>query len=170
MLKNIRDKTPLCENITNYVVTNNTANALLAIGASPCMTHELGELEDIINISSSVTINMGTLYVDSFIKAVTYAKATNKPIAFDPVAMGASKLRNETAKKIMNAGPPNVIRGNASEIIALASEMGVKLPEDYLFQESKGVDSTASSDSAVEIAKLLSTAQNCTIIVSGATD
>jgi len=134
------------------------------------MTHELGELEDIINISSSVTINMGTLYIESFIKAVKYAKSTNKPIAFDPVAMGASKLRNATAKKIMDAGPPDVIRGNASEIIALANEVGVKMPEVNSLKESKGVDSTASSDSAVEIAKQLSNKTGSTIIVSGEVD
>lgn len=101
---------------------------------------------------------------------MSYAKANNKPIVFDPVAIGASKLRNETAKKIMEAGPPDVIRGNASEIIALASQLGIKLPEISSIPESKGVDSTASSDSAVEIAKQLSTKTGSTIIVSGATD
>jgi len=84
--------------------------------------------------------------------------------------MGASKLRNETAKKIMNAGPPDVIRGNASEIIALANEVGVKMPEVNSLKESKGVDSTASSDSAVEIAKQLSNKTGSTIIVSGEVD
>lgn len=84
--------------------------------------------------------------------------------------MGASKLRNETAKKIMDAGPPDVIRGNASEIIALANEVGVKMPEVHSLKESKGVDSTASSDSAVEIAKQLSNKTGSTIIVSGEVD
>jgi len=70
----------------------------------------------------------------------------------------------------MEAGPPNVIRGNASEIIALANEVGVKMPEVKSIKESKGVDSTASSDSAVEIAKQLSNKTGSTIIISGEAD
>ena len=61
VLNQIRTKSPLVHNITNYVVMNNTANALLAVGASPVMAHAIEEVEDIVTISSSLVINMGTL-------------------------------------------------------------------------------------------------------------
>mmetsp|Transcript_65085 Transcript_65085/g.55245 ORF Transcript_65085/g.55245 Transcript_65085/m.55245 type:complete len:107 (+) Transcript_65085:128-448(+) len=106
---------------------------------------------------------MGTLdndFVDCMLIAIQNMKANKKPIVFDPVGVGASKYRNEVAAKILKAGPPNVIRGNASEIMALANAANT----------SKGVDSTESSDSAVGIAQQLSYQLNCTIVVSGATD
>ena len=83
---------------------NNTANALLAIGASPVMAHATDEVEDIVSISSSLVINMGTLskkWIDAMILAATKAKELNKPIVFDPVGVGASKFRTETAQKII---------------------------------------------------------------------
>jgi len=142
---------------------NNTANALLAIGASPVMAHAIQEVEDITTISSSLVINMGTLseqWVESMLKAIRHAKSIGKPIVFDPVGVGASKYRNQVAAMIMEAGPPDVIRGNGSEILALSNAA----------QTSKGVDSSASSDSAVETAKKLSKRCNNTIVVSGVTD
>lgn len=163
VLNHLRNQSPLVHNITNYVVMNNTANALLAIGASPVMAHATDEVEDIVSISSSLVINMGTLskkWIDAMILAATKAKELNKPIVFDPVGVGASKFRTETAQKIISTATPHVIRGNASEIMALAQ----------LTNNSKGVDSTISSDTAVAAAQKLSQELNNTIVISGATD
>jgi hydroxyethylthiazole kinase len=163
ILQKIRENSPLVHNITNYVVMNNTANALLAIGASPVMAHAVEEIDDIVSISSSLVINMGTLsekWIESMLIAVKRAKELNKPIVFDPVGVGASKYRTETAKKIIESAIPDVIRGNASEIMALAE----------IANTTKGVDSTAQSEDAVTAAQKLSKKLNNTIVISGEVD
>lgn len=163
ILNEIRSKSPLVQNITNYVVMNNTANALLAIGASPVMAHAIEEVEDIVSISSSLVINMGTLsekWIDSMLLSIKKAKETHTPFVFDPVGVGASEYRTKTALKIIETATPSVIRANASEIMALAQ----------LSQSTKGVDSTINTKDAVEGAILLSKKLNTTIVVSGAVD
>ena len=162
-LDKIKSKNPLVHNITNYVVMNNTANALLALGASPVMAHAIEEVEDITTISSALVINMGTLskhWVDSMLLAAKKAKETNTPFVFDPVGAGASKYRIETSKKIIETVAPNIIRGNASEILALAE----------VTNSTKGVDSTVDSLDAVKSAILLSKKLKNTIIISGEKD
>ena len=162
-LNKIRNKSPLVHNITNYVVMNTTANALLSIGASPVMAHSKNEVEDIVSISSSLVLNMGTLsekWVESMILAGIKGKSLNIPIVFDPVGIGASKYRTETALKIINEVNPNVIRGNASEILALSNSS----------LKTKGVDSTADSSDALDSAINLSKKYGNTIIVSGKVD
>ena len=163
ILNEIRNNSPLVHNITNYVVMNNTANALLSVGASPVMAHSLDEVEDIISISSSLVINMGTLselWVDSMIKAGKKANELKKPIVFDPVGIGASSYRTEIAKEIIEKTSPCVIRGNASEIMVLAQLSSV----------TKGVDSTAKTVEALNGAIQLSKELNSTVVVSGETD
>ena len=163
ILNEIRNNSPLVHNITNYVVMNNTANALLSVGASPVMAHSLDEVEDIISISSSLVINMGTLselWVDSMIKAGKKANQLKKPIVFDPVGVGASSYRTEIAKEIIEKTSPSVIRGNASEIMVLAQLSSV----------TKGVDSTAKTVEALNGAIQLSKELNNTVVVSGETD
>jgi len=163
ILNAIRNNSPLVHNITNYVVMNNTANALLSVGASPVMAHSLDEVEDIISISSSLVINMGTLselWVDSMIKAGKKANELKKPIVFDPVGIGASSYRTEIAKEIIEKTSPCVIRGNASEIMVLAQLSSV----------TKGVDSTAKTVEALNGAIQLSKELNNTVVVSGETD
>lgn len=162
-LKELREKSPLVHNITNYVVMNNTANALLAVGASPVMAHATEEVEDITTISSSVVINMGTLspkWVEAMEMAMEKANDLKKPIVFDPVGVGASTYRTDTALRIIDRYMPSVVRGNASEIMALAQ----------VSNSTKGVDSTTGSENAVHAAKELSKKLNSTIVVSGATD
>ena len=163
ILNQIRSASPLVHNITNYVVMNSTANALLSLGASPIMAHALEEVEDITVISSALVINMGTLsnkWVDSMLLAVKKAKETNTPFVFDPVGVGASAYRTDTALKIIETATPTVIRANASEIMALAQ----------LSQATRGVDSTINTQDAEEGAVLLSKKLGNTIVVSGAVD
>jgi len=117
----VREKKPLIHNITNYVVMNYTANALLAMGASPVMAHAPNEVEQMVSFAGALVLNIGTLtddWIDSMIKAGKKA-ALKTPIILDPVGSGATSLRTDSAKKIINETEISVIRGNASEILSL---------------------------------------------------
>ena len=163
LIEQVRAQTPLVHNITNYVVMNNTANALLAAGASPIMSHAHEEVADMVGISNALVINMGTLspyWVASMEKAIQTAKILNKPFVFDPVGAGASAYRNTTVAQLLYHGTPTVIRGNASEIIAVQNNQS----------KTKGVDSTHDSKDALATAQTLSRELNATICISGAID
>ena len=100
----IRQTSPLVHNITNYVVMNNTANALLALGASPVMAHALEEVEDMVNIASALVINIGTLsprWIEAMFRAAKAAKSRDIPIILDPVGVGATPFRTDTAKELV---------------------------------------------------------------------
>ena len=159
----IREKAPVIHNITNYVVMNSTANALLALGASPVMAHAEEEMEEMVGIASALVINIGTLspvWVRAMFRAAEAARRRRIPIVLDPVGAGATSYRTRTARELIRAFPPEIIRGNASEIMAL-------LDADA---KTKGVDSTASSDAAVEIGRKLHTQCGAAVCISGETD
>lgn len=162
-LQKIRETVPVIHNITNYVVMNNTANALLALGASPIMAPAIEEVEDVVRISGALVINIGTLsetWIAAMQKAMLFAQKLNKPIVFDPVGVGATPYRTATTRRLFEIVQPTVIRGNASEVCAI-------LGEDVL---TKGVDSTQESAAAVVAAKQLAQRYKCTVVISGATD
>lgn len=162
-LQALRDNSPLVHNITNFVVMNNTANALLAIGASPVMAHAVEEVADMAGIASALVINMGTLnpqWVEGMIKAGIAATAKGIPVVFDPVGVGATPYRNEVAVQIIEKCKPTLIRGNASEIMALAKENVA----------TKGVDSTVSSKAALEAARSLANETGAVVVISGTED
>ena len=159
----IRAKSPLVHNITNYVVMNNTANALLAIGASPVMAHAELEVADMVKIASSLVINIGTLsepWVRAMISAGKTANYHGKPIVLDPVGAGATKYRTTTSHHIIKECKPQVIRGNASEILSLVA----------FDKSTKGVDSVISSDSAIDAAMELASENDCVVVISGEID
>ncbi|MBN2213604.1 MAG: hydroxyethylthiazole kinase [Bacteroidales bacterium] len=159
----IQSQSPLVHNITNYVVMNTTANALLAVGASPVMAHAVNEVEDMVKIASSLVINTGTLsksWIDAMIKAGKTARERDIPMVFDPVGAGATSYRTKTALQIIKECRPRVIRGNASEIMALVNEKG----------NTKGVDSIATSESALHAARLLTKDTGAVIVISGPVD
>jgi len=162
-LISIRETAPLIHNITNYVVMNNTANALLALGASPVMAHALNEVEEMVNLAAALVINIGTLnddWIAAMEKAMLTAKKLNKPIIFDPVGAGATTYRTETTKKLLNIATPTVIRGNASEVAAISNQN----------IRTKGVDSTQDSRTVVTVAQTLANLYQCTVVISGAVD
>ncbi|WED26016.1 hydroxyethylthiazole kinase [Vibrio sp. DW001] len=162
-LKAVREQKPLVVNITNYVVMNNTANALLAIGASPIMAHSQQEMAEMMSFSGALVINIGTLdsvWAPRMEFAVEQANINNKIVVLDPVGCGASQLRTETARRIVQAADKLIVRGNASEIIALAGEQA----------QSKGVDALDSSDAALDSAQFLAKEYKCSVVISGATD
>ena len=162
-VERIRAQAPLVHNITNFVVMNNTANALLAIGASPAMVHAPEEAEDFVSISSALVVNIGTLdatFVAGMKLAMRRAKELGKPIVFDPVGVGATAYRNQVSQELLTLASPAVIRGNASEIMALAG----------LNAQTKGVDSLYGSEAAIDAAQRLSSVWGCVVVISGATD
>ncbi len=162
-LKLVREKSPLVHNITNYVVMNNTANTLLALGASPVMAHAEEEVADMAGIASALVINMGTLsprWVEGMLLAGKTAKQKSVPIIFDPVGVGATPYRNEVAKQILEQCQPDFIRGNGSEIMALTNQNVI----------TKGVDSTASSNAALDAAKTLAKKTGAVVVISGQED
>ncbi len=124
-LAEVRARRPLVHNITNYVVMNVTANALLALGASPVMAHAEEEVEEMAAAAGALVLNIGTLssrWVAAMLKAAGAARLKRVPIVLDPVGAGATRLRTETARRLVSTGRPSVIRGNASEILALGGQ------------------------------------------------
>ncbi|MBL3658828.1 hydroxyethylthiazole kinase [Fulvivirga sp. 2943] len=162
-IAHLKRQSPLVHNITNYVVMNNTANALLAAGASPIMAHAHAEMEDMMKICQALVVNIGTLdeyWVTSMKKAATQANQLQKPWVLDPVGAGATPYRNETLADLLKLRP-TIIRGNASEIMALAN---------HNTTPTKGVDSSAESNEAVAAAKFLVDNYQTTVCISGETD
>jgi hydroxyethylthiazole kinase len=162
VLAAIRERAPLVQNITNYVVMNTTANALLAVGASPAMVHAAPEVEEFLGLSAALVINIGTLsppWVEAMRLAAGRAERQGKPWVLDPVGAGATAYRTATARELLRHRP-TVLRGNAGEILALAGTTGA----------SKGVDSLAGSDAALEAAHRLAREHGVTVLVTGAVD
>jgi hydroxyethylthiazole kinase len=150
-------------NITNYVVMNTTANALLSVGASPVMAHAVEEVEEMVGIARALVINIGTLsppWIDAMVKAGRRAIDKGVPVVLDPVGAGATRFRTAAVHTLLQSAPPNIIRGNASEIRAVL----------YAEDATKGVDSAHTSEEALEAARVLSGHCHCVVSVSGATD
>jgi hydroxyethylthiazole kinase len=158
----LRARAPLIHNITNYVVMNTTANALLAIGASPAMVHAEEEVAEFAAISQALVVNIGTISAPWFVAmemAVASANRAGVPWVFDPVAAGATTFRKQASAELAGLKPA-VIRGNASEILALASGAA----------SGKGVDSTAGVERAEGAARSLARNFGTVVAVSGAVD
>lgn len=162
-LEAVRNQNPLVHNITNYVVMNSTANALLAMGASPVMAHAVNEVEAMVSLAGALVLNIGTLsdpWIEAMIAAGKRASELNTPVVLDPVGAGATELRTLTAKQIVNELDVKVIRGNASEVLALRNA-GSK---------TKGVDAVHTVEDAAATGKLLAEELNITLAITGPTD
>ena len=170
ILGNVRGKTPLVHNITNYVTVNDCANILLACGGSPIMSDDAEDVEDITSICGGLNINIGTLNkntIPSMFLAGKRANAAGHPVLLDPVGAGASQLRTQTAAQLIDQVKFAVIRGNISEIKALAQGSS----------STKGVDadeadqvSAANIDSVISFAKAFSSRTGAVVAITGATD
>ncbi len=162
-LRKIRSNKPVVHNITNYVVMNSTANVLLAMGASPIMAHAPEELDELVEIAGAVVINIGTLsafWIESMIRAAALCKTIGKPYVLDPVGAGATQLRTETARRIVDTAPPTIIRGNASEVLSLSPEGGT----------TRGVDSIHMVEDAVDAACDVAKSLGTVVAVTGERD
>jgi hydroxyethylthiazole kinase len=164
-LRRVREKKPLVHNITNYVVMNFTANVLLACGASPVMAHAAEEVEEMVSLAGSLVLNIGTLtpvWVEAMRKAGKKANALHVPVILDPVGAGATRLRTDSARRLIEEVSVQVIRGNASEILSLAGEKPGS--------RTKGVDSVHTVDQAAETVVELAKELGTTLAVTGAVD
>ena len=167
-LNNLKEKSPLIHCITNYVTVNDVANSLIAIGASPVMADEPSESGEITAISNGLLINLGTLNLNT-IKAmqnsIKIANSLNLPVVLDPVGVGASTLRNETAINFLKEYKFSIIKGNISEIKFLNGEKSI----------AKGVDANLKDLNddilnRVNLAKELSKKTDAAIVITGKID
>ena len=170
MLKNVREKSPLIHNITNYVTVNDCANVVLACGASPIMADDQEEVAEITSICTGLNINIGTLNsrtIESMLIAGKKANELHHPVVLDPVGVGASTLRTQTALKLLDEIQFSVIRGNISEIKTLALGSGT----------TKGVDANIADKvtkenikEVVRFAQEFSRKTGAIIAITGAID
>lgn len=169
-LENVRSSRPLIHNITNYVTVNDVANALLAIGASPIMSDEISEVEDITSICAALNINIGTLNkntIPSMMLAAKKAASLKHKIVLDPVGAGASALRTKTALELLDAAQFDVIRGNISEIKTLAFGSGTTKGVDADFADSVREENLSD---VISFAKKTAAKLKCVVAITGAID
>lgn len=170
MLENVREKSPLIHNITNYVTVNDCANILLACGASPIMADDENEVEEITTICGGLNINIGTLNqrtIPAMQKAGVKANELGHPILLDPVGVGASTLRTKTAQELMKYINFTVIRGNISEIKTLARGTGTTRGVDADISDSVTKENLSQT---VAFAKAFSKKTGAIIAITGAID
>lgn len=161
-LRRVRSRRPLVHNITNWVVTNVTANALLSLGASPVMAHAHEEAADMARLAQALVLNIGTLTpytVEAMRLAGLAANSAGVPVVLDPVGYGATELRTSATRELLSAVKCTVIRGNAAEVAGLGG-----LPADIQGVDARGAAPGAAA--AVEVARQF----GLTAAVTGATD
>ena len=168
LLDEVRARRPLVQNVTNMVSMDIAANALLAVGASPAMIHAPEETDEFTALADALVVNIGTLSASaaaSMERAATAARIHGKPWLLDPVAAGLLTFRDETIRRLLRHRP-SIIRGNASEIMAVARIAG-------LTQDSaapRGVDSQHGAGDAEALAVKLSRHCFCAVVATGAVD
>ena len=159
----VRQNKPLVHCITNLVVTNFTANVLLACGAAPVMAHAHEEVQDMAGIAQGLLLNIGTLdpyWVQSMKLAFAAAKKRGIPVVIDPVGAGATPYRNQALEVLLQQGMPAVVRGNASEVMSMA----------HVAITSRGVESSANVNDALGATRALAARTQGTVCVSGEVD
>jgi hydroxyethylthiazole kinase len=140
LLEAVRSRAPLVQCITNSVVQNVTANVLLALGASAAMVDVPSEAGPFARVADALLVNTGTPHADPRAASVEAARAAAEhgtPWVLDPVAVGSLQVRTALARELLGIGP-TVLRGNASEVLALLGDSA----------GGRGVDSTAGTDDA----------------------
>ncbi len=158
----MRQAAPLVQCLTNIVVANWTANALLAAGACPAMVDNPHEAGEFAAAASGVLVNLGTPYDDTttaMFTAAAGARTAGTPWVLDPVAIGALPWRTPMARNLLTGHRPDIVRGNASEIIALAGGTG-----------GRGTDSTATGEEALGAAREIAGQHGCVVAASGPVD
>ena len=162
-LRRLRERRPLVHQITNYVVMNETANATLAIGALPVMAHAPEEVEEMAGLAGALVLNIGTLsasWIDAMLLAGRAANARGVPVVLDPVGVGATRYRTDTAKRILDVVDVAVLRGNAGEVATLAG----------VAAEVRGVESIDAAESAADVARSAALSLGVVASVTGSVD
>jgi hydroxyethylthiazole kinase len=162
-LRTLRERKPLVHQITNYVVMNETANATLSLGALPVMAHAREEVEEMTRLAGALVINIGTLsphWVEAMLVAGKAANAQAVPVVLDPVGVGATSYRTETAKRILDEVGVAVLRGNAGEVATL---VGIEA-------EVRGVESMGTGGEPAELARAAARTLGLVASVTGPVD
>lgn len=163
LIDSIRKQNPLIHNITNIVVANDSANGLLAIGASPFMSSASEEMKEVAALASATVLNTGTLsseQLEAMRLVGQHANELSKPVVIDPVGVGATAFRKQAISRLLTEAKPSLIRGNAGEIAALAE----------IEWESKGVDAGNGSGDIILAAEITAKKYHTFVSVSGETD
>ncbi len=162
-LKYLRETPPLVHHITNWVTISECASMTRSLGALPIMAHAPEEVEEMVGIADSLVLNIGTLtteLIDAMILAGKKANSQDKPVVLDAVGAGATKLRTESTRKILDEVQITVIKGNAGEIATLAGAQA----------EVKGVESISHEGDVVDHALSLARDLDCTVVATGVED
>lgn len=165
LIQSVRTANPLIHNMTNDVVTNFTANGLLALGASPVMSSAPEEVAELASIAGALVLNIGTLSSEQVAAMIIAGKAANQagvPVILDPVASGATKFRTESALRILQEVKVELVRGNVAEIASISGEEW----------SIKGVDTGAAAgeDDIIRLASGAARKWNTHIVITGEVD
>lgn len=162
-LTKVRQQNPLVHNITNVVVTNFTANGLLALGASPVMAYATEEVADMAGLAGALVLNIGTLNEQEIAAMLLAGQGANRqgvPVIFDPVGAGATAYRTATARKIVQEVKVSIVRGNAGEIANVVGENWTV----------RGVDAGANKGDVVALAQTAARKLGTVVVVTGPED
>jgi len=163
IFEDIGEKKPLVHHITNWVTIYDCANIVRSFGALPVMAHAREEVEEMVSIAGALVLNIGTLtpeLIESMILAAKKANEKKIPVVLDAVGVGATKLRTDSALKILERVHVDVLKGNASEVGTIAGAEA----------ETKGVESMGVTGDIKELSKNLAKKHSCTVVVTGKTD
>ena len=159
----VRERRPLVHNITNYVVMNETANAILALGALPVMAHAEEEVAEMVGLAGALVLNIGTLserWIEAMLIAGRTANERGVPVVLDPVGAGATSYRTQTAQRLLDELDVAVLRGNAGEVATL---VGVEA-------EVRGVESVDAGGDPAELAAAAARTLGLVAAVTGPVD
>ena len=159
----VRERKPLVHNITNYVVMNETANAILALGALPVMAHAEEEVAEMVGLAGALVLNIGTLselWIEAMLVAGKAANERGVPVVLDPVGAGATSYRTATAQRLLDEIDVAVLRGNAGEVATL---VGVEA-------EVRGVESVGAGGDPAELAAAAARTLGLVTSVTGPVD
>jgi hydroxyethylthiazole kinase len=159
----IRERKPLVHNITNYVVMNETANAILALGALPVMAHAKEEVREMVGLAGALVLNIGTLsegWIEAMLAAGAAANERGVPVVLDPVGAGATVYRTDTARRILHGVDVAVLRGNAGEVATLVGADA----------EVRGVESVGGGGDPAALARTAARTLGVVASVTGAVD
>jgi hydroxyethylthiazole kinase len=163
LLSRIRTDRPLIHHITNTVTINDCANVTLCIGAAPVMAEAPEEVGEMVAMADALVLNIGTLsrqQVGAMLYAGRRANACDVPVILDPVGAGATRMRTESARMLLDTLHIAVLKGNAGEVGVLAGADA----------QVRGVDSQGIGGDPVAVAQAFAKDAGITVVISGATD
>lgn len=164
----VRERAPLVQCITNFVTVNDCANIILAAGGSPSMADDVREAAEAVRGSAALVCNLGAIAaVDAMVSAGKTANELGKPVVLDPVAAGNTALRRQESGRLLAGVKFAAIRGNASEIRALARG---ELTGSGVDVSGEDAVTDATLPRTVETARLLAKQTGAVVAVSGPID